>query len=237
MTWLLWILGIVLLLLLLLCLLRVGVLIRYEETLNVRVTAGLVRIQVFPAKPGKEKKPKKEKKSGKGTSGEDPADGGSSESGKSGEAKKKVFPKPDLEDIRSAVSALWPPLKKALGRTRRGIRIDPLEAAVCLGGRNDPAATAELYGYLNAAMWSGMPVLERLLRIPDPALRLEMDFDREETRARVLTGVSIRVGTILAVALQVGIPAVKWYLKFSKKHKQAAEDPAHTPTAEQKPAA
>lgn len=236
MTWL-WILGIVFLLLLLLCLLRVGVLIRYEETLNVRVTAGPIRVQVFPAKPGKEKKPKKEKKKKKGKAGKGPATEGGSGAEAAEEQKKKAFPKPDLEDIRSAVTTLWPPLKKALGRTRRGIRVDPLEAAVCLGGRDDPAATAELYGYLNAAMWSGMPVLEKLLDIPDPALRLEMDFDREETRARVLAGVSIRVGTVLAVALQVGIPAIKWYLKFSKKHKQAAEKPAHTPAAEQKPAA
>ena len=75
------------------------------------------------------------------------------------EAAKKV-PKPTLADIRDAVETLWPASKKALRRTRRGIRIQPLRLAVTLGGAEDPAAAAELYGGLHALIWTGMPALE-----------------------------------------------------------------------------
>ena len=38
-----------------------------------------------------------------------------------------------------------------------------------LPGAMDPAGAAELYGYINAGMWTVMPQLEQLTRIPDPA--------------------------------------------------------------------
>ena len=40
----------------------------------------------------------------------------------------------------SAVGALWPPLKRALNRTRKGIRIHPLQISLTIGGQVDPAA-------------------------------------------------------------------------------------------------
>ena len=222
---LLWVLGVLLGLLALLCLLRVGAVIDYDETLTVRVSVGPFQFQVLPAKePKKEKKPKKKSKS------------------KSGEAEKKesskkkpAFPRPDGSDIKSAVSTLWPPLKRALGRTRRGIRIDPLEVSVVLGGRDDPAKAAENYGYANAAVWSAMPALEQLLDIPHPHIHTGMDFQQGQDRYKARTGVTIRVGTLLMVGLQLGIPALKWYLRFQKRHKQA-ETP-HTEPAEKRPAA
>ncbi|MFR7893201.1 MAG: hypothetical protein ACLU38_03110 [Dysosmobacter sp.] len=61
---------------------------------------------------------------------------------------------------------MWPPLKKALRRTRRGMRIDPMDVSVILGGQAEPADAAQLYGELHGAVWTGMPVLEQLLVIP-----------------------------------------------------------------------
>ena len=222
---LLWVLGILLGLLVLLCLLRVGAIIDYDETLTARVSVGPFRLQVLPGKaPKKEKKPKKKPKSK------------SDEAEKKATAKKKsAFPKPDGTDIKSAVSDLWPPLNRALGRTRRGIRIDPLAVSVVLGGRDDPAKAAEYYGYANAAVWSVMPALEQLLDIPNPHIHTGMDFEQGEDRYSARTGVTIRVGTLLAVGLQLGFPALKWYLRFQKRHKQA-ETP-HTEPAEKRPAA
>lgn len=221
---LLWVLGVLLGLLVLLCLLRVGAVIDYDETLAVRVSVGPFRFQVLPAK-----EPKKEKKPGKKPKKQPEQDQNDSEK------KKSAFPKPDRTDIKSAVTDLWPPLKRALGRTRRGIRIDPLEASVVLGGRDDPAKAAEYYGYANAAVWSAMPALEQLLDIPHPHIHTGMDFEQGQDRYSVRMGVAIRVGTLLAVGLQLGIPALKWYLRFQKRHKQA-ETP-HTEPAEKRPAA
>ena len=55
------------------------------------------------------------------------------------EAAKKI-PKPKLEDLQDAARTLWPAAKKALRRTRRGIRVDPLRLSATLGGAEDPAA-------------------------------------------------------------------------------------------------
>ena len=212
MKWLWIILGI--LAVLLLCLTRVGVhavLNRDAVTLDVRF--GLLRFRIFPGKE-KTKSDKQEKKSNKKTKKE-PA-----------EAEKKPKLKFTLADIKDAVHTLAPPLKRALRRTRRGIRIQPLQLWVTLGGREDPAAAAELYGYLNAGMWTAMPVLEKLLVIPEPYLHLGIDFDTDKTAVQGQAGISIRIGTLLAVAFGVGIPALRWFLRFQKKNQQQPEKTA-----------
>ncbi len=208
MRWVLLVLGVLLLLFLLLCLLRLGVLITLDETVAVRVKAGPVHIQVIPAKekkkPGKKpppseaEKPKKAKKEKK---------------------EKAGFPKPTPSDIRSAVETLWRPLLRALDRTRRGIRLHPLTLAVFFGGAEDPASAARTMGCAHMAVWNGMPLLEKVLDIPEPSIHLETDFTAEATKVRGQVGLTIRIGTLLAVGFQVAVPAVKWLLSYLKRHK------------------
>ena len=126
---------------------------------TVRVKIGPIGIQVYPPKKKdgqlKEKKPKKKKVAK-----------GEKKPSSDGEKAKKEKLKITLDDVRSAFDALWPPLKRALGRTRRSIRIRPLDLSVVLGGAGDPAKAAENYGYIHMGVWTGMPVLEQLLVIP-----------------------------------------------------------------------
>ncbi len=131
----------------------VGVLIRFGEELTVSARFGFLKFQVLPEK---KKPPKNEKR---------PEEAQKKQTQRQ-EKPKKAFPKPTLSDIRDAWKAMWPPLKKALRRTRRGIRIDPLDVSVILGGQAEPADAAQLYGELHGAVWTGMPVLEQLLVIP-----------------------------------------------------------------------
>ncbi len=196
-----WVLGILVLLILLLCWTRAGVLVTLGDALRVDVKLGWLRFQIVPGKkkPDK-KKPKNEE----------------AEEGK----KKKSFPKPSLSDIREALRMLGPPLKKALGRTRRGIRIDPLRISMVIGGREDPAAAAQLYGEINAGIWAGMPPLEQLLDIPDPRIHTEADFDAEKTRIEGTLGVTIRIGTVLAVGFGIAVPALRWFLRYMRKHRK-----------------
>jgi len=200
------ILGVLILLLFLLSRLRLGIDAAVDgKAVTVDAAVGPFRIRVLPGKP-KKKKPEKEappKKADKKTPKE-----------------KKPLPKPTLADIRSALDALLPPLKRALGRTRRSIRVKPLEVSASFGGAADPAAAAELYGYAHMAVWTGMPVLEQLLVIPDPHIHIGIDFDAPETAVQARVGVTLRLGTLVSVALGVGIPALKWFLGFQKKHKQ-----------------
>ena len=216
MTVLLWILGILAALVVLLCLTRVGVhaVLRNSEVL-IRVRVGPFRFQVYPSK---EKKPKEEKPEKEKPPKEKRPKG------------KKEKPKIGFSDIKDAVRTLWPPLKRALDRTRRGIRIAPLDLSVTVGGREDPATAAERYGDLYAAVWTVMPALEQVLDIREPHIHVGVDFDAPETEIAGEAGVSIRVGTLLGVALSIGIPALKWFLAFRKKQKKQLSAPTEKGT-------
>nr|WP_325184954.1 DUF2953 domain-containing protein [uncultured Oscillibacter sp.] len=199
-----WVLGILALLILLLCRTRAGVLVTLGDALRVDVKLGWFRFQVVPGRERQKKPPKKKDETAR--------DGG--------EEEKKSPSKPSLEEIRDAVRTLLPPLKRALARTRRGIRVEPLRLSLILGGREDPAAAAKLYGELNAAVWTGMPQLERLLDIPDPRIHIEVDFDAEESRTEGSVGAAIRIGTALAVGFGIGIPALRWLLHYMRRHRK-----------------
>ena len=190
--------------LLLLLLTRVGARAEMKNgALTVNEKIGPVAFRVYPAKQ-KEKKvpqPKNEQKK--------PA----------GEKKKVKFTFADLKD---AAGALWPPLKRALERTRRGIRIHPLTVSLTVGALADPADGAQKYGYLHAGVWTVMPILEQLLVIPAPSIHIGIDFDTEKTTAEGEVGLSARIGTLLRIALTVAIPALKWFLRRNKATKQSA---------------
>jgi hypothetical protein len=208
----LWILGVLAALLLLLCLTRVGARVVLKDgSATVDVKVSVFRIRVYPKKekPEAEQKDKKKKEKGKGS--------------------KKTFPKPSLEDIKDAAKTLWPPLKKTVGRVRRGIRIHPMNLSLTLGGQEEPDKTAELYGYLHSGMWSVMPVLEEGLDIPDPHLHIGIDFTSEQAVVEGELGVTARIGTLLRAGLTVGIPALRWFLKYRKKMKQ--QTPVKQPAA------
>ncbi len=136
------------------------------------------------------------------------------------------IPKPTLADFRSAADALMPSFKRALRRTRRSIRVRPLDLSITLGGQRDPASAAELYGTLHMAVWTMMPPLEQLLVIPDPHIHLGIDFDAPSTVMNGKAGVSIRIGTLIAVGAGVGFPALKWFLRFLRQHKKEQGAPA-----------
>lgn len=200
-----WILGILALLILLLCWTRAGVLVTLEDAVRVDVKLGWLRIQIVPGK----KKATKAKKPKKAT-----------EKNAEGKEKKRSFSKPAFADIQDALKTLGPPLKKALGRTRRGIRIDPLRLSLAIGGREDPAAAAKLYGEINAAVWAGMPMLEQMLDIPDARIHTETDFDMEETRAEGTLGVTLRIGTVLVIGVGIAVPTLRWFLRYMRKHRK-----------------
>ena len=189
------------------------------KTLLLDAKIGWFRIHILPAKTANKKKKERGKKA------ED------TEERTEKKGKKPPFPKPSFSDIRDAVSALWPPLKRALDRTRRGLRIAPLNLSVTLGGLEDPASAAQRYGELNAVLWSAMPVLERLLVIPSPHIHIGIDFMETKTKLEGEVGVSARVGTLLAVGATIGFPALKWFLQYKKKKEKQPPEPKSEPAA------
>ena len=197
------ILAVLALLIALLCLLRLGVRASWGGETRVTAILGPVRLQLVPKK---EKKPKKAKPP--------------KEKADKPKRDRKPLPKPGREDIREAIRLMLPALKKALRKLGQGIRVDPLRISLILGGKNDPADAAEKFGYLQAAIWSGMPQLERWMHIPDPRIHTDVNFDADKTEVSGEAAVTLRLGTLFAMGFALLIPAVKWFLHYRKRHRE-----------------
>ncbi|MCI2055882.1 MAG: hypothetical protein LKJ86_01920 [Oscillibacter sp.] len=205
----LWILCAIAALFVLFCMTRLGVLVNIDTPVYAWVTVGPLKFQVAPSKPKKKAKQEKNHKKKEKKPKEGKADV---------LEKLKKIPKPSMEDLKSAYHALWPPMKKALNRTRKGIKVNPLSLSVTLAGKDDPAAAAEWYGRVNGAVWTAMPVLEQLLKIPDPHIHVGVDFDAQKIQVRGSVGISLRIGTLIGLGFGAGIPALKWFLAYRKTH-------------------
>lgn len=214
MVWL-WILAVIALLILLLCRTRVGAWAAFGGgDLRLDARFGFLRVHILPAKPKKPGKPEREKKP-------KPPEQEPEE-----EKPKLSF---TLEDGKDALRTLLPPLKRALARLGRGIRVKPLRLSLVLGGQEDPAAAAQAYGELQAAVWSGMPLLEKLLDIRDPSIHTDVDFNAPGAAAEGEVGITLRVGTLLAVGFGMALPALKWFLRWRKRCKTRPSKPEKSP--------
>lgn len=217
MTWFLMILGILILLAALLSRIRLGVRLTWAPgDLTAEASIGPVRIRLYP--PVKHKKENQPAPTAK-------------ETDQPQQKKRTSFLKPTAEDVRLALETLLPPLRRALERTRRGIRVTPLEISVTVGGGEDPAAAAQLYGRLHMAVWTVMPAVEQLVRIPDPSIHVGIDFDADTTVSSGKAGILLTLGTLISVALQVGIPAIKFLTAYMKRSQNANPDVKQTASA------
>ena len=207
MIWL-WILGILILLAVLIARTRISVRVRFGDgPLSAVLTIGPFRVPLTgEEEKAPAKKEKKEKKAEKAAKKENALQ------------SKRTLSKVTAADVKEAAAALWPPLKKALGRIRRGIRVDPMTVSVTIGAADDPAAGAETYGMAHGLVWTVMPALEKLIEIPDPGIQVGLDFESSVTRVRGEIGVKARIGTLIAVALQMGLPVLGWLSDWKKKH-------------------
>ena len=135
-----------------------------------------------------------------------------------GEKKQKL--NLTAADIRSAVPAVWESLRKGLSKTGSKMTIDPLRLSVIFGG-DDPADTAEWYGWASSALWTLMPQLQEKMRIPHPQIHLGMDFQAEKTKVEGKVRIRYRVGGLVSIGAAFARPVLKWFMAFRKKQKQA----------------
>lgn len=205
----LWVLAAVAAFLILLCITRVGVLLTFGEEFTLSIRFGVLHFRAVPSPKPKQEKKKAVKKA---------------EKKETEKAKKPAekFPKPTIDDIRSAWQALWPPFRKTLRRTGRSIRISPMVLSIVFGGSLDPAAAAEHYGEAQGAVWTIMPAAEQVMDIRSPAIHVGLDFEAEQMSIQGRIGVTLRIGTLLVCGIGMGIPALKWLMQYKKIHRQAA---------------
>ncbi len=81
-------------------------------------------------------------------------------------------------------------------------------------------------------MWTLMPQLENLLRMPDPRIHLDVDYGSLKTKAEGEVGISLLIADIFAIGGSFAIPLLKWFLAFRKA--KAARAKAARQSAETK---
>lgn len=202
------ILGVVVGLIVLVLCLRVGVVIRLGEELQVTACIGPKKLRLVPPPERKPKKKKPEK------------------AVQPSVAEKHEKKKLDLHltagDIRAGLRAVWQSIQGTLRRVGRRIRIDPLELCFVFGD-DDPAAAAELYGWANAAIWTVMPRLEEAVHMPSPHIHMEVDFQAAATRVSGEIGASFRIGDLLVIGWAAARPLLRFGLPLLKRQRAAAK--------------
>lgn len=217
------ILGVIAALIVVILCLRVSVTVGFGDELHVTAQIGPVKLQVVPPPEKKPKKEKPKKEKAAETDSKPP--------------KKKLDLHLTFADIRAALGAVWRAVQGALRRAGRRIRIDPMRVSIVLGDEN-PANTAEWYGWVNAAVWTVMPWLEATVHMPDPQVHMEMDFNAVETKASGTVGISYRIGDLLAIGFAAAGPLRRFLIPFLKRQKamkkEAAKKAAEQAAAEKK---
>ena len=202
------ILGVVVGLIVLVLCLRVGVVIRLGEELQVTACIGPKKLRLVPPPERKPKKKKPEK-------AVQPSVAEKHE-------KKTLDMQLTAGDIRAGLRAVWQSIQGTLRRVGRRIRIDPLELCFVFGD-DDPAAAAELYGWANAAMWTVMPRLEEAVHMPSPHIHMEVDFQAAATRVSGEIGASFRIGDLLVIGWAAARPLLRFGLPLLKRQRAAAK--------------
>ena len=196
--------GIVLAVILLLLLTKVGIHVRYGDELALSAKVGVLRIKILPAKKkkSKEKKPKEKKPRTK------------KKKPKAAEGHEKKKQKLTLEDIMDIVKLGL----KALERFGGALRLDRLHLHICVA-KDDPYDTVAQYGYLNAALGAGLPLLHRAFKIKDEHITTAFRFDTTETALQCEVIATFRIGAILRIVLCAGGGFLVWLIRRKRRAK------------------
>jgi len=171
----------------------------------VRLIAGPIRIQLFPAKKKKEKVKKPKEKPKKAEKAES----------KPAEPKEKKGGK--LTDFLPLLQVGL----DFLGEFRRKLRVNVLKMKLTLAG-GDPCDLAVNYGKAWAFLGNMIPRLERWFVIKKRDLQVQCDFEGDETRIIARLDLTITLGRLIGLAVKYGFRGLREYLKISNKRKGGA---------------
>lgn len=213
------VLIIILVIILLILLTPVGVdfsLLEGNAVLDAKI--GLLHTRLFPAdpnKPAKERKPKKEKKK----RGKKQAPAESEESDKQVKAKKA---KPKLKFTFDDIIEIAKIALRAIGRFGGSISVDRLEVSIT-AATSDPYDTAMLYGYINAALGTLMPLVRRVMKIRREEITTSMSFDMQKTEIAARVVATLQIWEILHIVFCAAFSALIWFIRIRRASKKAAK--------------
>lgn len=195
-----------LLVLVLLAILPLGFTARYDaDGAQLKLIAGPVRVQVYPAKKKKDTQKKKPAKA----------------------KKKKAAAKKDGADEKKrggSFTDFLPMVSIALDLLRdfgRKLRVNRLDLNLILAG-GDPCDLAIQYGKACSAMGCLWPILEEVFVIKGRDVKIQCDFEASQTLVDARLDMTITLGRLLVLAGVHGFKAVKELIKIMNKRKGGA---------------
>lgn len=181
--------------------LPVGICAVYGENgASVKLIFGPVRVLLYPRKPKGQKKPRQKKEPDEVLK---PATG------------KKAGGK--LADFLPLVDVVLEFLKDF----HRCLRVQFLEMKLLLAG-GDPSSLAINYGRAWAALGNLLPIVEQLITIRKRDLDISCDFVEKETKIYVRADLTLRLGSLLRIALWRGLRILFKYYEITNKRKGGA---------------
>ena len=116
---------------------------------------------------------------------------------------------------------------EAAGGLLRGLRVDVLRLELTAGSP-DPADAAMVYGQANAALGALWHPLTKAFKVKDGSARVNLDFDAPGMTVYGTAGLSIKIGTVVRIALLAGFTALfgalaaRKRLKLKRQQRKAA---------------
>ncbi len=196
------VLGVLALLIAALLALRVGVLVGYDRgALWARLCLGPARLTLWPRKPKRPKRKKRPKRP------------------QTGQKQKAEKPRPKLSP--ALVRAMRGPIRAALARLRRAVRIDTV-ALRLIWAEEDPADAAVHYGRLWAVLEGTMALLRANVTVRDDDLALTIDFTRERPELVSLRfGASAALGRLIGIAVLAAVGILRALLSEKRRTRTA----------------
>lgn len=191
-----WIWAGVAALLVILILSRVRVLVSFRDTFRFEVRFWFFRLKLPGAPSAKKPKPAKEKPAKKG----------------------KEPPKPDWSFFLSHFSELMDLLKKLIAATGRRLVMDRLQINLRIH-EEDAAATAIRYGQACAVVYTATGFLESALRVRRHDILVTPLFQDGTSSMDFSAALSIRIFSIVTLAVTQGPAVIKLILSYLHKDK------------------
>lgn len=208
--------------LVLLAILPLGVSVAYDsDGPLVKIIAGPIRLQVFPARKKTDPKDTKTEKAKTGkktervkkqkraeTPARKPADSAEPAQQKSGGNILDFLPL-----VRTVLDFL--------GEFTRKLRVNRLEMNLVLAGE-DPCDLATNYGRVWTALGNLWPRLEEVFVIKKRNVQIQCDFEATQTLVTARLDISITLGRLVSLAVCYGIRALVQFIKITNKRKGGA---------------
>ena len=196
----------------------VGVIFRYHDEIELKLTILFIRIGILPKKPlSRKKREKAEAKKAK----KDAKKAAAKEKKKKKKQAQSLIAKPEEpekpkkplpEKVREIIP--WAKLgAKFVGQFfHRKLTVTRLRVRAALAG-GDPAKTAETIGKAWEAIGIAMPILEQAFRIKEKKIAVYPDFTASKTDLEAELRVRLRIGGVVLLLLKFAGKALALFIR------------------------